>query len=50
MAVSSGVASKNVLKKQVRKVLTALRYALRANYPDTYEAEYRVWGLQKEDY
>lgn len=48
--VSTGVGSKNMLKKDVRKVIVAIRFALRANYPDTYEEQYRAWGLQKEDY
>ncbi len=49
-AVSSGVSSKNVLRGELIKVMEALQFALRANYPDTYEAEYRAWGWQKEAY
>ena len=49
-SVSTGVATKNGLKAEVKKVLRALRYVLRGHFPDTYAAEYRAWGLQKEDY
>lgn len=48
--VSTGAATKNGLKRELNKTLRALRYVLRGNYPDTYAAEYRAWGLQKEDY
>jgi hypothetical protein len=48
--VSETVGNKNQLKKQIKKIHTALRYVLRGNYPDTYKAEFRAWGWQKEDY
>lgn len=48
--VSSGTASKNTLKREIKKVMTALRFVLRGNYPDTYAEVYRAWGWQKEDY
>jgi hypothetical protein len=41
-AVSSGVSSKNVLRGELIKAMEALQFALQANYPDTYEAEYRA--------
>lgn len=48
--VSSSSGAKNQMKSQVKKVLTALRLCLRANYPDTYRQIIRQWGWQKEDY
>jgi len=48
--VSDGVAGKNQLKASIRKTLTALRFVLRGNYPDTYQSVYRTWGWQAEDY
>jgi len=48
--VSGGAANKNQYKKQVAKVMNALRLVLKGNYPDTYKAVYRQWGWQKEDY
>lgn len=49
-AVSKAVGNKNLQKKNISKVMSALRYVLRGNYPDTYKAVYREWGWQKEDY
>lgn len=49
-AVSEKVATKNVQKRGIRKVLKALRRALEANYPDTYREMLRKWGWQKERY
>jgi hypothetical protein len=48
--VSSGVSTKNELLKQIIKVINALIYVIRGNYPDTYKAELRSWGFQKEKY
>lgn len=48
--VSKGAAGKNEQKKNITKVMNALRFVLRGNYPDTYAAVYREWGWQKEDY
>jgi hypothetical protein len=48
--VSLKTSSKNELKKQVRKVFNSLLYVIRGNYPDTYKAEIRAWGFQKEKY
>lgn len=48
--VSKGASGKNQQKKNITKVMNALRYVLRGNYPDTYAAVYREWGWQKEDY
>jgi hypothetical protein len=48
--VSQKVGTKNELKKQIRKILNALINLLKANYPDTYKAEMREWGFQKEKY
>lgn len=48
--VSSEVGTKNELIKQIEKVLNALIYVIKGNYPDTYQAELRAWGFQKEKY
>lgn len=49
-SVSAAVGTKNQQKAQINKVMVALRYVLRGNYPDTYAEVYRDWGWQKEDY
>lgn len=49
-AVSNKVSSKNELKKDLKKTLNSLILIIKANYPDTYKAELRSWGLQKEKY
>ena len=48
--VSGKVSGKDVARRQLVKIMTALRLALRANYPDTYQAVYREWGWQKQSY
>ncbi len=48
--VSEKVATKNVQKRGIRKVLVNLRKAIEANYPDTYREVLRKWGWQKETY
>lgn len=48
--VSSNVSNKNVLKAELTKVLNSLIYSIKAHYPDTYKAELRSWGFQKEKY
>ena len=48
--ISTLAATKNRQKKALLKVMRALQLTLQANYPDTYEAVYRAWGWQKEDY
>jgi hypothetical protein len=48
--VSSKVATKNEQKKSISKVLTALLFVLRGNYPETYKEIYRQWGWRKESY
>lgn len=48
--VSTKVSSKNELKKELKKGINSLIQAIRANYPDTYKAELRNWGFQKEKY
>lgn len=49
-SVSGSVSGKNKQKKNITAVMSALRFVLRGNYPDTYAAVYREWGWQKEDY
>ena len=46
--VSIKVASKNLLKKDIKTVLSSLLLVLKSNYPDTYPGVYRDWGWQKE--
>jgi hypothetical protein len=48
--VSKSVSQKDAAKQELRKVLQAVVYALKANYPDTFEAELRAWGFRKESY
>jgi hypothetical protein len=48
--VSKKVSSKNELKKELQKTLNSLIKVLQGNYPDTYKAELRSWGFQKEKY
>jgi hypothetical protein len=48
--VSNKVNEKNKSKEKVLKVLNALIYLIRANYPDSYASELRFWGFQKEKY
>ena len=48
--VSKSVSQKDTAKLELRKVLQAVVYALKANFPDTFEAELRVWGFRKENY
>ncbi|WP_035568038.1 hypothetical protein [Hymenobacter sp. IS2118] len=48
--VSKSVSRKDAAKGELRKVLQAVVYALKANFPDTFEAELRSWGFRKESY
>ena len=48
--VSKSVSQKDTAKLELRKVLQAVIYALKANFPDTFEAELRSWGFRKESY
>ena len=48
--VASSVSDKNLLKADLKKTLNAVINSLKAHYPDTYKAELRNWGLQKEKY
>jgi hypothetical protein len=48
--VSSGVSNKNQLKKDLKKALNSLVLVIKGNFPDTYQAELRSWGFQKEKY
>ena len=48
--VSKSVSQKDAAKLELRRVLQAVVYALKANFPDTFEAELRSWGFRKESY
>ena len=48
--ISVNVGDKNVLKKDLKKALSALVGVIKSNYPDTYKQELRDWGFQKEKY
>ena len=48
--ISSKVSAKNTLKDSVKKTLNSLIAVIKGNYPDTYKAELRIWGFQKEKY
>lgn len=49
-SVAGKVSSKNQLRDEIVKHLYALINVIKANYPDTYKSEMRVWGFQKEKY
>ena len=44
------VSDKNTLRAEAEDVLVALLFLLRANYPTTYKAERRKFGVLKESY
>jgi hypothetical protein len=48
--VSNKVGDKNLLKKQINKVLNSLIKVIMGNYPDDYKNVLRNWGFQKEKY
>lgn len=45
---STTVNQKDVLKKELKSIMTSLRLTIRANYPDTYTGILRNFGFQKE--
>jgi hypothetical protein len=48
--VSQHVSTKIEEKPLIRKTLNAIVLLIKANYPDTWHEELRVWGFQKEKY
>ena len=48
--ISAKVSSKNTLKSSLKKTINNLILVIKANYPESYKAELRVWGFQKEKY
>lgn len=48
--ISHKVSRKDEAKRNIVKALRAIIYLLKANYPDTFEAELRAWGFRKESY
>lgn len=44
-AVAVSVGNKNELRKQIAKILSALKALIKINYPNTYEGELRSWGF-----
>jgi len=48
--ISNHVSNKNMLKTVLTKTMNALIGTIKSNYPDTYKAELRIWGFQKEKY
>ena len=48
--VATKVSSKNTLKALLKKSMNCLILVIEGNYPDTYKAELRAWGFQKEKY
>ncbi|MDQ2771951.1 MAG: hypothetical protein M3Y54_15795 [Bacteroidota bacterium] len=48
--VSKSVSAKDTAKLELRQVLQAVVYGLKANFPDTFDAELRAWGFRKESY
>jgi hypothetical protein len=49
-SISTEVSAKSQLKTQIKRVLQALIYVLHGNYPDTYYATLRAWGIIKQDF
>lgn len=49
-AIASKVGNKNQYRTTIVRVLNSIIWALRSNFPDTYAAEIRSWGFQKEKY
>ena len=47
---ATAVGDKNTLREEAEDVLVALLFLLRANYPKTYPAERRKFGVLKESY
>jgi hypothetical protein len=47
---SGAVSAKDVLRAKLHKAQIALRFVIRGNYPDTYEAVEREWGWLGESY
>lgn len=48
--ISVKVGDKNVIKKRLKKGLTAIVNGIKSNHPDTYKQVLRDWGFQKEKY
>jgi hypothetical protein len=48
--VAKLVRTKNQHRLQIQKTLNALIHIIKANYPNTWAAELREWGFQKEKY
>ncbi|MBC7382693.1 MAG: hypothetical protein H7296_06810 [Bacteroidia bacterium] len=48
--VSEKVGNKKMDVLAIKKILNALIFMLKANYPDTFDTELRHWGFQKEKY
>lgn len=48
--VSNKVGDKNKQIAQIKKVLNAITFMVRANFPETYQTELRNWGVQKEKF
>ena len=47
---SGQVGTKNKQEKPLRKVLSALKLSIRANFPDTFETELRRFGFLDESF
>ncbi|MFN0047973.1 MAG: hypothetical protein ACKVOU_02485 [Cytophagales bacterium] len=48
--ISTHVDSKKSLRDTIEKTLMALRSLIQANYPDSFGAQLRIFGFQKEKY
>lgn len=48
--VTGKVSVKNQLIEKIIKTLKAIVHLIKANYPDTFDAELRKWGFQKGKY
>jgi uncharacterized FlaG/YvyC family protein len=48
--ITTHVDSKKTLRDTIEKTLMALRLLIQANYPDSFGAQLRIFGFQKEKY
>ena len=47
-AANEDIVDKQLLKEELTEIMESLQLVIRANYPHTYEAQFRTWGWQKE--
>lgn len=50
IGITEAVKDKSVLRTEIVKILNAVLHLIRANYPDTADAELRIFGFEKNKY